>query len=69
MHKQGMHPKVVQERLGHATISTTLDLYSNVTPHGLQAVTAKRFDEAFSNAYNKPETEAFEKHYLSLIHI
>jgi integrase len=31
MLKQGIHPKVVQERLGHATISTTLDLYSHVT--------------------------------------
>lgn len=29
---QGVHPKVVQERLGHSTISTTLDIYSHVTP-------------------------------------
>lgn len=27
----GVHPKVVQERLGHATISITLDTYSHVT--------------------------------------
>src|SRR6516165_10751572 len=27
----GVHPKVAQERLGHATITTTLDLYSHVT--------------------------------------
>jgi integrase len=27
----GVHPKVVQERLGHATISITLDVYSHVT--------------------------------------
>jgi len=26
-----VHPKVVQERLGHSTITTTLDLYSHVT--------------------------------------
>ena len=26
----GIHPKVVQERLGHSTISTTLDIYSHV---------------------------------------
>jgi hypothetical protein len=25
------HPKVAQERLGHSTITTTLDLYSHVT--------------------------------------
>jgi integrase len=29
---QGVHPKLVQEMLGHATISITLDLYSHVTP-------------------------------------
>jgi integrase len=28
----GVHPKVVQERLGHATISITLDTYSHVIP-------------------------------------
>ena len=27
----GIHPKIAQERLGHSTISTTLDLYSHVT--------------------------------------
>ena len=31
----GTHPKVVQERLGHASISVTLDTYSHVLP-GLQ---------------------------------
>jgi len=31
--KQGVHPKVVQERLGHATIAAiTLDQYSHVSP-------------------------------------
>ncbi len=50
---QGVHPKVVQERLGHASISITLDTYSAVIP-GLQreaarlieAVTAARPDAA-----------------------
>jgi integrase len=28
----GVHPKVVQERLGHSTISITLDIYSHVNP-------------------------------------
>src|SRR5262249_47383005 len=27
----GVHPKIAQERLGHASIATTLDLYSHVT--------------------------------------
>jgi integrase len=49
--KQNVHPKVVQERLGHATISTTLDLYSHVAP-GLQEAAARHFDEVFSPGYN-----------------
>ena len=32
MLKEGIHPKIVQERLGHSTIATTLDIYSHVTP-------------------------------------
>jgi integrase len=27
----GVHPKVVQERLGHASVMITLDIYSHVT--------------------------------------
>jgi len=30
--KAGVHPKVVSERLGHASVGITLDLYSHVTP-------------------------------------
>jgi len=45
--KQNVHPKIVQERLGHASISTTLDLYSHVTP-GLQEAAAALFDKAFA---------------------
>jgi integrase len=53
MLKQGIHPKIVQERLGHSTIAVTLDTYSHVAP-GLQEAAAKRFDEAFTTKYNKP---------------
>lgn len=44
MLKQGVHPKVVQERLGHASIQVTLDTYSHVAP-GIQQAAANRFDE------------------------
>ena len=44
--KSNIHPKVVQERLGHSTITTTLDVYSHVTP-GLQEAAARAFDNAF----------------------
>jgi integrase len=37
----GVHPKVVQERLGHASISITLDTYSHVTD-GLHDDAAER---------------------------
>jgi integrase len=30
--KAGVHPKVMSERLGHATVGVTLDLYSHVVP-------------------------------------
>ena len=37
----GVHPKVVQERLGHASIQITLDTYSHVMP-GMQAGAAAK---------------------------
>lgn len=38
---KGVHPKYVQELLGHANISITLDTYSHVIPGmGNQTVTA-----------------------------
>jgi len=43
---EGVHPKVVQERLGHATISTTMDIYSHVMPT-MQQETAARLDRFF----------------------
>jgi integrase len=30
--KQNVHPKVVQERLGHSSIGITMDTYSHVSP-------------------------------------
>lgn len=43
MLKQGVHPTIVQERLGHASITMTLDIYSHVAP-GLQEAAAAGFD-------------------------
>jgi integrase len=45
----GVHPKVAQERLGHSTISTTLDLYSHVTDT-MQEGAAMELDKAFRDA-------------------
>jgi|SRR5579859_1362980 len=44
----GAHPKLVQELLGHSTITLTLDTYSHVTPAMHQEV-ARRLDEAMSS--------------------
>lgn len=44
MLKQGIHPKIVQERLGHSSIQITLDTYSHVAP-GLQKAAASKFDD------------------------
>ena len=44
MLKKGIHPKIVQERLGHSSIQITLDTYSHVAP-GLQQAAANKFDE------------------------
>ncbi|MBA2410751.1 MAG: tyrosine-type recombinase/integrase [Gammaproteobacteria bacterium] len=41
--RQGIHPKVVSERLGHATIAITLDTYSHVLP-GIQEEAALTLD-------------------------
>lgn len=40
---RGVHPKVVAERLGHASIGITMDLYSHVLP-GLQEEAARDLD-------------------------
>lgn len=37
---QGVHPKVVSEMLGHATVSMTLDTYSHVRPDMQKDATA-----------------------------
>jgi len=55
MLKQGVHPKIVQERLGHATIAVTLDTYSHVAP-GLQEAAAAGFDKlVLPRLENEPE--------------
>jgi integrase len=48
----GVHPKIAQERLGHATITTTLDLYSHVT-ETMQSDAAERLDVLFRAAMTR----------------
>lgn len=43
---------MVSERLGHANIGITLDIYSHVLP-GLQEAAAEKFDRIFEVANNE----------------
>jgi len=52
MLRAGVHPKIVQERLGHSSIAITLDRYSHVVP-GLQHAAADKMDELFSRSQTK----------------
>jgi integrase len=46
---EGVHPKIVQERLGHADIGLTLNRYSHVRP-GMQREAADAVDKAIEDA-------------------
>jgi integrase len=43
-----VHPKIVQERLGHSQISLTLDTYSHVLP-SMQKEAAGKLDRLFES--------------------
>jgi integrase len=45
----GVHPKIVQERLGHSTITVTMDLYSHVSDT-IQADAIAKLDAAYGPA-------------------
>jgi integrase len=48
--RQGTHAKIVSERLGHANVGITLDLYSHVLP-GLQEEAAERWNATMTAAF------------------
>jgi integrase len=43
----GQHPKLIQERLGHASITTTLDVYGHLFD-GIDQAAADAIDEALT---------------------
>ena len=49
----GIHPKVVSERLGHATVSITLDTYSHVLPN-MQREASQKLNTML---FTRPETD------------
>jgi integrase len=52
MLSSNIHPKIVQERLGHSSIAVTLDIYSDVAPN-LQAEAVTVVDGALQAALNR----------------
>lgn len=51
--RNGVHPKVVQQLLGHARVSITLDTYSHAVP-GMGREAAARLDELLSSGRRLP---------------
>ncbi len=54
----GVHPKIVSERLGHASITLTLDTYSHVLP-GMQAESALKLEAMLFKSSTEPEPQVF----------
>jgi integrase len=50
---ENVHPKIVQERLGHSSIAITMDIYSHLMPN-MQADAAAKVDAALK-AVKKPK--------------
>jgi integrase len=46
---ENVHPKIVQERLGHSSIAITMDIYSHLMPN-MQADAAAKVDAALRSA-------------------
>ena len=58
---QGEHPKVIQERLGHASIKTTLDTYGHLFD-GLDEAAADRLDATWrASRADAPLTQSDSK--------
>jgi len=62
--KQGVHPKIVSERLGHSGVAITMDTYSHVLP-GLQEEAARRFGEVLQQAKVQTEIEQIVERRLA----
>ena len=52
--KAGVHPKIVSERLGHSSITLTLDTYSHVLP-SMQDEAAKKINQLMFNKLSEGE--------------
>ena len=60
MLQQGVHPKVVQERLGHTDIRLTLDTYSHVLPD-IQEEAVQKLDRVLASKESSHEANTPEQ--------
>ncbi len=56
---EGAHPKLIQERLGHSSITITLDRYGHLFPR-LEAALVEKFDAALEEAQAPSNVVALE---------
>jgi integrase len=56
----GVNPKIVSERLGHASIVLTLDTYSHVLPD-MQQTAADKLEKILFGEVGTPEAHQTEK--------
>lgn len=54
--KRGVHAKIVQERLGHSSITITLDTYSHVLPELQEAALKSLGDSILSDKNSDDDT-------------
>jgi integrase len=54
---QAAHPKLIQARLGHSSITVTLDRYGHLLP-SLETALAEKLDAAFEGVGAQPDNVA-----------
>lgn len=57
---RGVPVKVVSERLGHANVAITLDIYAHVLPD-MQATAAEEMDAWLMDGHSSPSTDHPQK--------
>ncbi len=53
----GAHPKAIQERLGHSSITVTMDVYGHLFPALNEALT-ERLDDVFRAARDRSDEQS-----------
>ncbi len=61
--KEGIHPKIVSERLGHSSVRITLDTYSHALP-SLQKEAAEKLDKSLSETPRESTGQKFSRYYV-----